>query len=93
MNVDDPATMLSLQGDRVLVYKHSNSENNGALLLAYVLTLVRVIDIGRQEMRLVNRDSKERQPDWPCTQIWVDKLRPARENKHSAKWEVTLKSK
>lgn len=93
MNVDDPATMLSLQGDRVLVYKHSNSENNGALLLAYVLTLVRVIDIGRQEMRLVNRDSKERQPDWAFTQVWLEKLRPARENKQNAKWEVTLKCK
>lgn len=92
MNVADPATMLSLQGDRVLVYKH-NSENNGSLLLAYVLTLVRVIDIGRQEMRLVNRDSKDRQPDWAFTQVWLEKLRPARENKLNAKWEVTLKSK
>jgi len=91
MNVADPATMLSLQGDRVLVYKHT--ENNGSLLLVHVLTLVRVVDVDRQEMRLVNRDSKDRQPDWACTQVWVDKLRPARENKHNAKWEVTLKSK
>lgn len=92
MNVADPETMLSLQGDRVLVYKHA--ENNGTLLLAYVLTLVRVVDVGRQEMRLVNRDSKDRQPDWLCTQVWLDKLRPAPAgNKQNAKWEVTLKSK
>ena len=83
--------MLSLQGDRVLIYQHA--EHNGSLLLAHVLTLVRVVDVDRQEMRLVNRDSKERDPDWSFTQVWLDKLRPARENKHNAKWEVTLKAK
>lgn len=81
--------MLSLQGNRVLIYRHT--DNNGSLLLAHVLTLVRVMDVDRQEMRLVNRDSKERQPDWAFTQVWLDKLRPAAVNKHSAQWEVTLK--
>lgn len=85
----DPDAMRKLQGDRVLVYRHAD---NGHLLLAHVLTLVRVIGVDRQEMRLVNRDSKERQPDWSFTPVWFDKLRPAPENKQSAKWQVTLKA-
>lgn len=81
--------MLAVQGDLVLVYKHEGEQ----LVLAYVLTLVRVIDIGKQEMRMVNRGSKDRKPDWAFTQAWYDRLRPAGENKHGAKWEVTLKAK
>ena len=83
-----PRNMLAIQGDRVLVYSHGSG---GGLLLDYVLTLIRVIDVGRQEMRLVNRDDKSRKPDWSFTQKWYDSLRPARENKENAKWEVTLK--
>lgn len=89
-DITDPANMLAVQGDRVLVYKHSD---NGHLLLAHVLTLVRVIDVGGQEMRLVNRDDKMRLPDWAFTQKWYDVLRSAPENKQGAKWEVTLKLK
>ena len=84
-----PLNMLAIQGDRVLVYSHGS----GGLLLDCVLTLIRVVGSGQQEMRLVNRDAKSRKPDWTFTQKWYDSLRPARENKEGAKWEVTLKSK
>ncbi len=89
MNVTDTDTMRSLQGDRVLIYRHA--ANNGALLLAHVMTLVRRIDVGGQELRLVNKDERTGQPDWAFTQNWLDKLRPAPANKHNAKWQVTLK--
>lgn len=91
MDVSQPDTMRKLQGDRVLVYRHSES---GHLLLAHVMTLVRVVGVDGQEMRLVNRDSKDRRPSWAFTQVWLDKLRPAPVgNKQNAKWEVTLKAK
>ena len=77
---------MAVQGDRVIVYKHVES----GLELAHVLTIVRVMS-DRQEMRLVNRDSKSRQPDWAFSQKWYDRLRPAAENTLRAKWEVTLK--
>ena len=80
--------MLAIQGDRVLVYTHEGD----SLVLDFVLTLVRCLDLGKQEMRMVNREAKDRQPDWPFTQKWYDSLRPARENKLNAQWEVTLKA-
>jgi hypothetical protein len=88
-DITKPENMLAIQGDLVLVYKHEGD----AVVLAYVLTLVRVMDVGRQEMRLCNRASKDRKPDWPFTQAWYDRLKPARDNKEGAKWEVTLKPK
>ncbi len=84
-----PKNMLAIQGDRVLVYNHVDDD----LQLAYVLTLIRVIDVDRQEMRMVNRDNKTGKPDWLFTQKWYDSLRPARPNKENAQWEVTLKAK
>lgn len=86
-DLTQPRNMLAIQGDRVLVYSH------GAAQFDYVLTLIRVIGVGGQEMRMVNRDDKSRKPDWSFTQKWYDSLRPARENKENAKWEVTLKAK
>lgn len=88
-DITKPANMLAIQGDRVLVYGHEANE----LVLVCVLTLIRVIDIGRQEMRMVNRDDKTRKPDWAFTQKWYDSLRPARKNDAGAVWEVTLKAK
>lgn len=85
-----PENMLDVQGDRVIVYKHSTT---GSLDVAHVLTLVRVIDETRQEIRMVNREAKDRKPDWAFTQVWYDRLRPAEENKFGAKWQVTLKQK
>lgn len=85
-DITQPENMLAIQGDLVLVYKQM-----GGVVHAYTLTLVRVIDIGHQEMRMVNRASKDRKPDWPFTQKWYDRLKPARENKEGAKWEVTVK--
>ena len=88
-NITVPQNMLDVQGDRVIVYKHDDDDT---LVVAHVLTLVRVMDIGHQEMRMVNRESKKtRQPDWAFTQKWYEHLRPADENKLGAKWEVTLK--
>jgi len=88
-DISQPENMLAIQGDLVLVYKHGE---NGELVHAHTLTLVRVIDVGHQEMRMVNRASKDRKPDWPFTQKWYDRLKPARENKEGAKWEVTIKA-
>lgn len=87
-DITKPENMLAVQGDLVIVYKHNGM---GALEPLHLLTLVRAVDIGRQEMRMVNRESKDRQPDWPFTQVWYDSLRPAGENKAGAKWAVTLK--
>lgn len=86
-DITDPANMLAIQGERVIVYVHTG----GKLVVDCVLTLVRCIDIGSQQMRLINRDGKERKPDWLFTQKWYDSLRPARPNKENARWEVTLK--
>ena len=84
-----PRNMLAIQGDRVLVYNHVD----GSLLLNYVLTLIRVIDVDRQEMRMVNREGRTHKPDWLFTQKWHDSLKLAEKNQYGAKWQVTLKSK
>jgi len=89
LDLTQPKNMLALQGDRVVVYKHEGK----ALVMEHVLTLVRVIDFDRQEMRMVNRESKTRLPDWPFTQQGYEHLRPAAENKFNAQWELTLKAK
>ena len=84
--------MRKIQGDLILVYKHAETVK---LELVHTLTLVHVVDVDRHEMRMVNRTSKTRKPDWPFNQLWYDKLRqidPA-SNKARAKWEVTLKQK
>lgn len=88
LDITDPKSMMILQGDRVIVYKHGI---NGELIEFHVMTIVRVMG-DRQELRLVNRDNKTRKPDWPFTQDWYDSLRKAEENKVRAKWQVTLKS-
>lgn len=85
-----PENMLALQGDKVLVYKHGEKDK---LVLAHVMTLIRVIDFGQQTMRLVNREGKVRLPDWAFTQAWYDRLREAPKNEHGARWEITVKSK
>ena len=87
-DITKPENMLDIQGDLVLVNRHTGS----GVELAHVMTLVRVIGPGRQEMRLVDRGSKTHKPDWAFTQGWYDRLRPASANKHGAKWEVTLKA-
>jgi len=86
-DITDPQNMLDVQGDRVIVY------NEGNAVAEHVLTLVRVMGIGHQEMRMVNKESKTRQPDWAFTQKWYDRLRPAGENKLNAKWEVIVRAK
>ena len=50
-DITQPKNMLAIQGERVLVYSHEGDQ----LYLDFVLTLVRCIDIGRQEMRMVNQ--------------------------------------
>jgi hypothetical protein len=87
-DITQPQNMLDIQGDRVIVYKHGPT---GERVMAWVLTLVRVIDMGCQSMRMVNRENKTRQPDWLFTQKWYDRLLPAGENKLGAKWQVTVK--
>lgn len=89
-DITKPENMLALQGEKVIVYKHGE---NGHRVLAHVLTLVRVIDFARQEMRLVNREGKVRSPDWAFTQTWYDRLKETPPNEFGAKWEVTLKPK
>lgn len=84
-----PRNMLEVQGDRVAIFKHAGD----GVELAHVLTLVRCIDVDRQEMRMINREGKVRKPDWPFTQQWYNSLRPARKNAENAKWEVILKAK
>ncbi len=81
--------MLAIQGDRVIVYRHGT---NGDLVQVYVLTLVQVIG-EKREMRLVNREGKDRTPDWSFTQRWYDALHDAPKNEFRAKWTVTIKSR
>ena len=88
-NITDPNEMLAVQGDRIIVYKRGD---NGSLVMEHVLTLVRRMDDTSSVLRMVNRESKSRQPDWAFTQAWYNNLRPAGENKLNAKWEVTLKT-
>ena len=87
-DITQPENMREVQGDRVLVFKQAEG---GEPVHAYTLTLVRLMGGGRQEMRLVNRESRTHEPDWAFTQKWYDRLKPARENKVRAKWEVTVK--
>lgn len=88
-DITKPENMLAIQGDLVAVYKHEAD----ALVHAYTMTLVRVVDLDRQEMRLVNRNSKTNKPDWAFTQAWYDRLRVPSNNETGAKWEIVIKSK
>lgn len=82
--------MREFQGDRVIVYKHAPT---GERELSWVMTMVRVVEPDKQALHLTNRESKRCKPDWPLTQALFDALRPAGQNKHQAKWEITVKSK
>jgi len=83
--------MLEVQGDRVSVYRYREDHVPDKV---WVLTLVHVISEAGHEMRMSNREAKDRKPDWPFTQAYYDKLRPAPPgNKENAKWEITLKIK
>lgn len=84
-------TMRELQGDRVVVLTH---DVDGVLYVAHVLTLVRLIDLDHEELRMVNRDSKRHKPDWPLSQAMFDHFKPADpedRDKLQAKWQVTIK--
>jgi hypothetical protein len=86
-DITKPENMLAIQGDLVIVYRHGERDP------AYVMTLVRVLGVGTQEMRLKNKQSKDHKPDWAFTQAWYDRLKEAGKNEFGAKWEVTIKSK
>jgi aminoglycoside phosphotransferase (APT) family kinase protein len=62
------------------------------LVLAYILTLIHRIDNNQHEMRMVNRESKERKPDWAFTQKWFDRLRPESDSRLKTQWAVTIKT-
>lgn len=79
--------MLEIQGDRVVAYKRVDE----GLKQVWVLTLVHVVDEDAHSMGLSNREDKTRQPDWPFTQAYYDRLRPAVDAKTGAKWAITLK--
>lgn len=87
-NVD---VMRELQGDRVVVLKLIGQE----LQMTHVLTVVRVVDVDRQELRLVNRENKTHKPDWPLSQAMLDHFKPVGHGyeEHKAKWQVTVKPK
>jgi len=89
-DITDPQNMLAIQGDRIAVYTHTA---NGDLALHHILTLVRVIDGDCQSLRMVNRESRSRQPDLAFSQKWYGCLRPAGENKLNVQWAVTLKAR
>ncbi len=95
-DVTDPKTILEYQGDRVLVLKHRQIDSlqvGTEQALAYVLTIVNVVNADNRTLYLTNRDSKTHKPDWPLTQALFDHLRPAGENKEQAKWALTVKGK
>ena len=77
-------TMRLLQGKRVRVVKQDGSRE-------WALTIVRVLDGARQELRLVNRDSKAKKPDWALTQKLWDAIEPAERNDLNCGYEVTIK--
>jgi hypothetical protein len=85
MDITKPNTMRELQGDRVLLIKHSTGE------LVRVMTLVRVVDTDRQSLHLSDRENKNHKPDWPLTQALADHFKPARPNAKGATWELRIK--
>lgn len=80
--------ILEVQGDRVLVFQQREGE-----ISQNVLTLVHVVDTDSRSLRMVNRDSKTKLPDYRVSESLLAALKPARKNKENAKWEVTLKPK
>lgn len=78
LNVTQRETMLQLQGDLVLV------ETGDEELL---LTIVRIVDVDKQELALVNRQSKAHET-WPFTQEVCDRLLPSKDPR--AKWRLAL---
>lgn len=80
-------TLLKLQGDKVLVHgKHADGR-----VEEWLLTFIHVVDVDRRELRLVNRETRDRQPDWHVKQTLLDAVKPAEENKAGAKWRVSVK--
>ena len=80
--------MLEQQGRRVFVAKADGSGKTWAL------TIVHVIDTGdRRELRLVNRDSKDRKPDWLLAQKLWDAIQPfgAESNKLNCQYQLTIR--
>lgn len=81
-DITNPEVMLAHQGDRVLVLREGKPDT--------ALTLVRVMDIGKQRMRLCNREDKTHKPDWAVdNEIWAA-IEPARPNKLGCKWELLI---
>jgi hypothetical protein len=78
MIVTNQETMLKLQGDLVLV-------NPGESEL--LLTIVRAVGIGKQELLLVNRNTKKKE-SWPLTQELCDRLTPSQDP--LAKWTLVI---
>ena len=77
-DVTNRETMLELQGDLVLV-------NPGKDEL--LLTIVRLVDINKQELLLVDRGSKARDT-WTLTQELCDRLTPSKDPQ--AKWALIV---
>jgi hypothetical protein len=81
-DITNPEVMVQYQGDRVLVHKAGVPDK--------VLTLVRVMDVSKQHMRLCNREDKTRKPDWPLTHALWAAMVPANPNKEGCKWELSV---
>jgi len=79
-------TMLKVQGQRVLLFWRDGEESG-----AVVCTFVHVIDVDRRrELRLVNKDERSHEPDWPVGQKSFDAIRPAAPNKFNAQWQLNI---
>lgn len=83
-DVTDPEVMYEHQGQKVFVFKSSTQAQ-------YVLTLVRVLDIGKQELRLTNREIKSGKPDWPVSQRLWEAIQKAEANPYGCQMELTIK--
>ena len=84
-------TILALQGDRVLVHWRWADGTDGGDL---PLTFIHVVDVDHRELRLVNRDEREHEPDWlvkPELLARIEPIEPAEPNQFNCKWKLRVK--
>lgn len=80
MKVTDPATMLQLQGEKVLLVVDKDQS---------VYTIVLYIDGKQRELQLVNRTAKAHEREAiPLSQAALDRLEPIKHKE--AKWKLVI---
>jgi len=84
-DVKSVETMLKVQGERVLV--HWEEEDDSGILVS---TFVHVVDVNGRQLRLVNKEDRNGQPDWAVSQKLLESIEPAPSNAHQARWQLRI---